>query len=149
LIIGLGSDLADIRRIEATLERFGERFVARIFTDIERTRSERKADRAASYAKRFAAKEACAKALGTGLRAGVFWRDMGVVNARSGQPTLALTGGAAKRLALITPAGFEARIHLSLTDDHPYAQAFVVIEAVSAHERELIGETLAAPTPSV
>jgi holo-[acyl-carrier protein] synthase len=130
LIIGLGSDLADIRRIEETLKRYGERFVARIFTDVERARSERKADRAASYAKRFAAKEACAKALGTGLRAGVFWRDMGVVNLRSGAPTLALTGGAAKRLAAITPAGMHARIHLSLTDDHPYAQAFVVIEAL-------------------
>jgi holo-[acyl-carrier protein] synthase len=130
LIIGLGSDLADIRRIEATLERYGERFVARIFTDVEQARSNRKADRAASYAKRFAAKEACAKALGTGLRAGVFWRDMGVINLRSGAPTLALTGGAAKRLAAITPAGLQSRIHLSLTDDHPYAQAFVVIEAL-------------------
>ena len=130
MIIGLGSDLADIRRIEATLERYGERFVARIFTDVEQARSNRKADRAASYAKRFAAKEACAKALGTGLRAGVFWRDMGVINLRSGAPTLALTGGAAKRLAAITPAGLQSRIHLSLTDDHPYAQAFVVIEAL-------------------
>jgi holo-[acyl-carrier protein] synthase len=134
LIIGLGSDLTDIRRIEATLERFGERFVGRIFTDVERARSERKADRAASYAKRFAAKEACAKALGTGLRAGVFWRDMGVVNLRSGQPTMALTGGAAKRLAAITPAGMTAHVHLSLTDDHPYAQAFVVIEALEASQ---------------
>jgi holo-[acyl-carrier protein] synthase len=139
LIVGLGSDLADIRRIEATLERFGERFIGRIFTDVERARSERKADRASSYAKRFAAKEACAKALGTGLRAGVFWRDMGVVNMRSGQPTLALTGGAAKRLAAITPQGRTARIHLSLTDDHPYAQAFVVIEALSEEEVALIG----------
>jgi holo-[acyl-carrier protein] synthase len=134
LIVGLGSDLADIRRIEATLERFGERFVARIFTDLERTRSERKADRAASYAKRFAAKEACAKALGTGLRAGVFWRDMGVINLRSGAPTLALTGGAAKRLAAITPPGLTPHIHLSLTDDHPYALAFVVIEALPQTE---------------
>jgi holo-[acyl-carrier protein] synthase len=149
LIIGLGSDLADIRRIEATLERFGDRFVHRVFTEVERARSERKADRAASYAKRFAAKEACAKALGTGLRAGVFWRDMGVVNARSGRPTLALTGGAAKRLAAITPPGFEARVHLSLTDDHPYAQAFVVIEAISPHERELTGEKLAGAASSV
>jgi len=130
LIIGLGSDLTDIRRIEQTLERFGERFVARIFTETERTRSERKADRAASYAKRFAAKEACAKALGTGMRAGVFWRDMGVVNARSGQPTMTLTGGAAKRLAAMTPEGMRPVIHISLTDDHPYAQAFVIIEAL-------------------
>ena len=149
MIIGLGSDLSDIRRIEATLERFGERFVNRIFTETERARSERKADRAASYAKRFAAKEACAKALGTGMRAGVFWRDMGVVNARSGQPTMALTGGAAKRLALLTPPGFTARVHLSLTDDHPYAQAFVVIEAISAHERELTGQPLAKQVSSV
>src|SRR5579863_7099310 len=142
MIIGLGSDLADIRRIEATLERFGERFTTRIFTEVERVRSERKSDRAASYAKRFAAKEACAKALGTGLRAGVFWRDMGVVNARSGAPTLALTGGAAKRLAAMTPPGLEPQIHLTLTDDHPYAQAFVVIEAIAPHERELIGAAL-------
>jgi holo-[acyl-carrier protein] synthase len=149
LIIGLGSDLADIRRIEATLERFGERFVARIFTDLERARSERKADRAASYAKRFAAKEACAKALGTGLRAGVFWRDMGVVNLRSGAPTLALTGGAARRLAAITPAGLTPHIHLSLTDDHPYALAFVVIEALPPHERELTGQALAGAVSSV
>ena len=139
MIVGLGSDLADIRRIEATLERFGERFVTRIFTDIERARSERKADRAASYAKRFAAKEACAKALGTGIRRGVFWRDMGVVNARTGQPTLALAGGAAKRLEELMPPGFSPRIHLTLTDDHPYAQAFVVIEAISAQELALVG----------
>jgi holo-[acyl-carrier protein] synthase len=149
LIIGLGSDLADIRRIEATLERFGERFTARIFTDVERARSERKADRAASYAKRFAAKEACAKALGTGLRAGVFWRDMGVVNTRSGQPTLKLTGGAAKRLTAITPVGLAPRIHLSLTDDHPYALAFVVIEALAPNEGELMGEALAGALSSV
>jgi holo-[acyl-carrier protein] synthase len=130
LIIGLGSDLADIRRIGSTLDRFGDRFVERIFTDLERARSERRQDRAASYAKRFAAKEACAKALGTGLRAGVFWRDMGVVNLRSGAPTLALTGGAARRLAAMTPPGMTPHIHLSLTDDHPYALAFVVIEAL-------------------
>jgi holo-[acyl-carrier protein] synthase len=132
VILGIGSDLSDIRRIANSLERFGERFTQRCFTDIERARSERKADRAASYAKRFAAKEACAKALGTGMRRGVFWRDMGVVNMRSGQPTLALTGGAAQRLAEMTPTGHTAVIHLSLTDDHPYAQAFVVIEAVAA-----------------
>ncbi|WP_374533316.1 holo-ACP synthase [Phenylobacterium sp.] len=130
MIIGIGSDLSDIRRVAETLERFGDRFTHRIFTEIERTRSERKPDRASSYAKRFAAKEACAKALGTGMRAGVFWRDMGVVNMRSGQPTMALTGGAAQRLAAMTPAGHGAVIHLSLTDDHPYAQAFVIIEAV-------------------
>ena len=130
MIIGIGSDLSDIRRIETSLERFGDRFTNRCFTEIERARSERKPDRAASYAKRFAAKEACAKALGTGMRRGVFWRDMGVVNMRSGQPTMALTGGAAARLAEIIPAGHRPVIHLSLTDDHPYAQAFVIVEAV-------------------
>jgi holo-[acyl-carrier protein] synthase len=132
LIVGIGSDLTDIRRIEASLERFGERFARRLFTEIEQARSERKPDRAASYAKRFAAKEACAKALGTGVpRQGVHWRDMGVVNLPSGKPTLALTGGAAARLKALLPPGFDAVIHLSLTDDHPYAQAFVVIEAVT------------------
>jgi len=130
VIIGLGSDLSDIRRIEASLARFGERFTHRVFTELERTRSERKVDRAGSYAKRFAAKEACAKALGTGMRRGVFWRDMGVVNLRTGQPTLALTGGALARLEAMTPAGHKAVIHLSLTDEHPYAQAFVIIEAI-------------------
>jgi len=129
MIIGIGSDLCDIRRVEETLARFGERFVARCFTEIERKRSERRADRAASYAKRFAAKEACAKALGTGLRHGVFWRDMGVVNLPTGQPTMRLTGGAAARLAAITPAGMEAFIHLTITDEPPLAQAFVIIEA--------------------
>jgi holo-[acyl-carrier protein] synthase len=130
VILGIGSDLSDIRRIQASLDRFGDRFRNRCFTDIERRRSEAKPDAAASYAKRFAAKEACAKALGTGLRRGVFWRDMGVVNLRSGQPTLSLTGGAAARLAEMTPAGHRTVIHLSMTDDHPYAQAFVIIEAV-------------------
>ncbi|MDP1616441.1 MAG: holo-ACP synthase [Phenylobacterium sp.] len=130
MIIGLGSDLADIRRIEKTLERFGDRFVKRIFTEIEVRRSERKPDRAASYAKRFAAKEACSKALGTGFRRGVFWRDMGVANMPSGAPTMALTNGALKRLQEITPAGHRAVVHVTLTDDHPYAQAFVIIEAV-------------------
>jgi holo-[acyl-carrier protein] synthase len=129
MILGIGSDLSDIRRVQGSLDRFGERFTNRVYTDIERARSERKGDRAASYAKRFAAKEACAKALGTGIRRGVFWRDMGVVNLRSGQPTMALTGGALARLQEMTPAGMAAFIHLSLTDDHPYAQAFVVIEA--------------------
>jgi holo-[acyl-carrier protein] synthase len=132
VIIGVGSDLTDIRRIQSSLERFGERFTNRVFTELERTKAERRADRAGTYAKRFAAKEACAKALGTGMRRGVFWRDMGVVNARSGQPTLALTGGAAARLAEITPAGHTAAIHLTLTDEHPYAQAFVIIEALPA-----------------
>jgi holo-[acyl-carrier protein] synthase len=130
MILGLGSDLSDIRRIQASLDRFGDRFKRRVFTEIERSRSERKADAAASYAKRFAAKEACAKALGTGMRRGVFWRDMGVVNMRSGQPTMALTGGALARLQEMTPAGMRAVIHLTLTDDHPYAQAFVIIEAL-------------------
>ena len=128
--IGIGSDLCDIRRIEDTLQRFGPRFTQRCFTDIEQARSEKKAARAESYAKRFAAKEACAKALGTGLHRGVFWRDMGVVNLPSGQPTLVLTGGAAARLAQILPAGHEARIHLTITDEPPLAQAFVVIEAL-------------------
>ncbi len=128
MIAGIGSDLSDIRRIQASLDRFGERFTHRIFTELERTRSERKADRAASYAKRFAAKEACAKALGTGMRRGVFWRDMGVINMRSGQPTMALTNGALDRLNEMTPPGHRAVVHLSLTDDHPYAQAFVIIE---------------------
>jgi holo-[acyl-carrier protein] synthase len=132
VIIGLGSDLSDIRRVQKSLDRFGDRFIERCFTDIERARSERKADRAASYAKRFAAKEACAKALGTGIRNGVFWRDMGVVNRPSGQPTLALTGGALERLQAMTPAGHTTVIHLTLTDDHPYAQAFVIIEALPA-----------------
>jgi holo-[acyl-carrier protein] synthase len=130
MIIGLGSDLCDIRRIQDSLDRFDARFTHRIFTEVERARAERKPDRAASYAKRFAAKEACAKALGTGLRAGVFWRDMGVVNMRSGRPTMALTGGAAERLKAMTPEGHDALIHLSLTDEIPYAQAFVIIEAL-------------------
>ena len=130
MIIGLGNDIIDIRRIEKTLERYGERFIARIFTDIERQKSEDRAGRAASYAKRFAAKEACAKALGTGLSQGVYWRDMGVVNLPSGRPTLRLTGGAARQLQAITPEGFEARIDLSLTDDFPLAAAIVIISAL-------------------
>jgi len=130
VIIGIGSDLCDIRRIQGTLDRFGDRFVQRIFTDVERQRSERKNDRAASYAKRFAAKEACSKALGTGMHQGVAWRDMGVINLRSGKPTMALTGGAAARLAQLVPEGHTAVIHLSLTDEIPIAQAFVIIEAV-------------------
>ena len=130
MIIGIGSDLCDIRRIEDTLTRFGDRFIQRCFTEIEQARSEQRADRSSSYAKRFAAKEACAKALGTGIRGGVFWRDMGVINLRSGQPTMALAGGAAERLAALLPAGHEARIHLTITDEFPHAQAFIVIEAV-------------------
>ena len=130
MIVGMGSDLCDIRRVEETLDKFGERFIARCFTEIERRKSEKRAQRAASYAKRFAAKEACAKALGTGLRAGVFWRDMGVVNLPSGAPTLRLTGGAAERLARLLPPDHEAVIHLTLTDEYPLAQAHVLIEAV-------------------
>jgi holo-[acyl-carrier protein] synthase len=129
VIIGLGHDLCDIRRIEKTLATYGDRFVQRCFTDIEQRKSDRRAARAASYAKRFAAKEACAKALGTGLSQGVFWRDMGVVNLPSGKPTMRLTGGAAERLAAITPAGHEAHIHLTITDEHPLASAYVLIEA--------------------
>jgi holo-[acyl-carrier protein] synthase len=130
MIIGLGNDMVDIRRIEKSLETYGQRFVDRIFTDIEKAKSDKRAQRAASYAKRFAAKEACSKALGTGFHNGVFWRDMGVVNEPSGKPTMALTGGALAQLERITPPGTTARIHLTITDDHPYAQAFVIIEAV-------------------
>jgi len=132
MIIGIGSDIIDIRRIERTLERFGDRFTLRIFTETERDRSDRRAGRAASYAKRFASKEACSKALGTGLRRGVFWRDMGVVNLRSGKPTMLLTGGAAARLEALTPPGMRAQIDLSITDDFPLAQAIVIISAVPA-----------------
>ena len=132
MIIGLGNDMVDIRRIEQTLERYGDRFVARIFTDIEQKKSDRRAQRAASYAKRFAAKEACSKALGTGFRRGVFWKDMGVVNEPSGRPTMQLSGGAKVQLERITPAGHLARIQLTITDDYPYAQAIVIIEAVAA-----------------
>ena len=130
MIVGLGSDLIDIRRVERTLERYGERFTHRIFTEVERQKSDRRRQRAASYAKRFAAKEACAKALGTGLSRGVFWRDMGVVNLPGGKPTMRLTGGAAKRLEALMPEGFSPAIHVTITDDWPLAQAFVVIEAV-------------------
>ncbi|MFH1793648.1 MAG: holo-ACP synthase [Pseudomonadota bacterium] len=132
MIIGLGSDLIDIRRVEKSLARFGERFTQRIFTEIEQDKSDRRKERAASYAKRFAAKEACAKALGTGLARGVFWRDMGVVNLPGGKPTMNLTNGAAKRLEAITPPGCRAVIHLTITDDFPLAQAFVIIEALPA-----------------
>ena len=129
MILGIGNDMVDIRRIEKTLERHGERFVARIFTDIEQRKSDRRAARAASYAKRFAAKEACSKALGTGFRAGIYWKDMGVVNEPSGRPTLQLTGNARDRLLAMTPAGYRPVIHLTITDDYPYAQAMVIISA--------------------
>jgi holo-[acyl-carrier protein] synthase len=134
MILGLGNDVIDIRRIERTIELYGDRFLNRIFTDIERQKSDRRHQRAASYAKRFAAKEACSKALGTGLRKGVFWRDMGVVNLPSGRPTLKLTGGAAAQLARITPPGYEARIDLTITDDFPMAQAIVIISAIPTSE---------------
>lgn len=130
MIIGIGSDLCDARRIAQVLERHGDRFINRIFTPTERAKAERRARRAETYAKRFAAKEACAKALGTGFRAGVFWRDMGVVNLASGRPTMQLTGGALERLQAITPPGHTARIDVSLTDDGPTAQAIVIIQAV-------------------
>lgn len=130
MILGLGTDLIDITRIEATLVRFGDRFLDRVFTATERAKSDGRMTRAASYARRYAAKEACSKALGTGFRRGVFWRDMGVVNDPSGRPTMQLTGGAAKRLAEITPAGMEIRIDVSLTDEPPIAQATVIITAV-------------------
>ena len=130
MILGLGNDTIDIGRIERTIERFGRRFIDRVFTETEQRKSDGRAQRAASYAKRFAAKEACAKALGTGLRRGVFWRDMGVINLPSGRPTLVLTGGAAAQLQRITPPGYEARIDLSLTDDYPLAQAIVIISGI-------------------
>ncbi len=129
MIIGIGNDLIDIRRVEKTLARHDARFTKRVFTEIEQAKSNKRHNRAASYAKRFAAKEACAKALGTGLSQGVFWRDMGVVNLPGGKPTVSLTGGAAKRLAEITPDGHEADIHLTITDDFPLAQAIVIIYA--------------------
>lgn len=132
MIIGLGSDLIDIRRIEKSLERYGSRFTDRLFTEVEQQKSDRRKNRAASYAKRFAAKEACSKALGTGLSNSVFWRDMGVVNDRNGKPTMVLTNGAAKRLAKMMPSGYEPHIHLTITDDFPLAQAFVIIEAVKS-----------------
>src|SRR5262249_28817043 len=132
MIIGIGSDMIDIRRIEKTIERYGGRFLDRIFTEAERLKSDRRAARSASYAKRFAANEACAKALGTGLTRGVFWRDMGVVNLPSGQPTMQLTGGAAERLRQLVPANHDAQIHVTITDDFPLAHAFVMISALPA-----------------
>jgi holo-[acyl-carrier protein] synthase len=131
MILGLGSDLIDIRRIEKSIERFGDRFIDRIYTDVEKAKSDKRAQRAASYAKRFAAKEACAKALGTGLNRGVYWRDMGVINLPGGKPTMNLTGGALARLNAITPEGYTAVIDLSITDDFPLAQAIVIISAIA------------------
>ncbi|GGE46760.1 holo-[acyl-carrier-protein] synthase [Agaricicola taiwanensis] len=130
MIIGVGSDLTDIRRIEKTLERFGDRFIRRVFTETEIAKAERRANRAATYAKRFAAKEACAKALGTGLAQGTFWRDMAVVNLPSGRPTLTLSGGALRHLERLVPEGYKPDIHITLTDDYPLAQAMVIISAV-------------------
>ncbi len=130
MIIGIGSDIIDIRRIEKTLDRFGDRFINRIYTDLEITKSEKRMNRIESYAKRYAAKEACSKALGTGFRKGVFWKDMGVVNLPTGKPTMKLTGGALAHLELITPEGMEIVIHLTITDEPPQAQAFVMIEAI-------------------
>jgi holo-[acyl-carrier protein] synthase len=131
MIIGIGSDITDVRRIAKVIDRHGERFIDRVFTPVERAKAEKRRNRVETYAKRFAAKEACAKALGTGLRAGVWWRDMGVVNLPSGRPTLELTGGARRRLEAITPAGYEARIDLTITDEGPMAHAFVVISAIA------------------
>jgi holo-[acyl-carrier protein] synthase len=130
MILGIGNDIVDIRRIEETLNRFGARFTDRIFTEVEKKKSDKRLLRAASYAKRFAAKEACSKALGTGFRKSVFWKDMGVVNEMSGRPTIVLTGGAKVQLDSLVPKGMTAKVHLTITDDHPYAQAVVVIEAV-------------------
>jgi holo-[acyl-carrier protein] synthase len=138
MILGIGSDMIDIRRIEQAIERFGDRFLDRIFTDAERGKCDRRANRSASYARRFAAKEACSKALGTGFRNGVFWRDLGVVNLASGQPFMRLTGGALRRLEEITPEGMTARLDVTLTDEPPLAQAVVIITAVPAQEREIL-----------
>jgi holo-[acyl-carrier protein] synthase len=129
MILGIGNDIIDIRRVEASIERFGKRFIDRIFTEVEQKKSDRRANRAASYAKRFAAKEACSKALGTGFRAGVYWRDMGVVNLPSGKPTMKLTGGALARLEAITPPGMVPQIDVTITDDGPIAQVIVIISA--------------------
>ena len=134
MIIGIGSDITDVRRIAKVIERHGDRFLTRIFTDTERARADRRKNRVETYAKRFAAKEACAKALGTGMRAGVWWRDMGVVNLPSGRPTIQLTGGALRRLQALTPAGFEPRIDITIADEGPMALAYVIISAVAASE---------------
>jgi holo-[acyl-carrier protein] synthase len=139
MIIGIGSDMIDIRRIEQAIARFGDRFLDRIFTDVERRKCDRRANRSASYARRFAAKEACSKALGTGFRNGVFWRDLGVVNLASGRPCMQLTGGALRRLEEVTPEGMTARLDVTLTDEPPLAQAVVIITAVPVQEREVFG----------
>ena len=136
MILGIGSDITDVRRIAKVIERHGDRFLDRIFTPVERARAERRKNRVETYAKRFAAKEACAKALGTGLRAGVWWRDMGVVNQSSGQPTMKLTGGALRRLQAITPPGHQARIDLTISDEGPMALAYVIISTVPASNSE-------------
>jgi holo-[acyl-carrier protein] synthase len=136
MILGIGNDVIDIRRVERTIERYGERFLDRVITETERRKSDGRVQRAASYAKRFAAKEACAKALGTGFRQGVYWRDMGIVNLPSGRPTLELTGGAARALARLTPEGHDVRIDLTITDDFPTAQAIVIISAVKVSLRD-------------
>ncbi|SMX22890.1 holo-ACP synthase [Boseongicola aestuarii] len=141
MILGIGTDLCNIERIASTLERFGDRFRNRVFTEIEQAKAERRADTPGTYAKRWAAKEACSKALGTGLRMGIAWKDMSVTNLRTGQPVMHVTGWAAERLEAMTPAGFEAVVHVTLTDDHPWAQAFVLIEA------RPLGETNDIPTP--
>jgi len=130
MILGLGNDIIDIRRIERTIERYGNRFLQRVFTETERARSDRRSARAASYAKRFAAKEACAKALGTGMRRGVYWRDMGVVNLSTGRPTIVMTGGAAAQLERMTPRGYQPQVHVTLTDDYPLAEAVVLITGI-------------------
>jgi holo-[acyl-carrier protein] synthase len=145
VILGIGSDITDVRRIAGVIERHGDRFLDRVFTSVERGKAEKRRNRVETYAKRFAAKEACAKALGTGIRAGVWWRDMGVVNLPSGRPTMELTGGAKRRLEAITPPGYRARIDLTITDEGPTAQAFVIISAVA------MGDTPAeatAPEPT-
>jgi len=139
MILGIGSDMIDIRRIEQVIERFGDRFLDRIFTDAERRKCDRRANRSASYARRFAAKEACSKALGTGFRNGVFWRDLGVVNLASGRPCMRLTGGALRRLEEITPGGMTAQLDVTLTDEPPLAQAVVIITAVPAQKPEVFG----------
>jgi holo-[acyl-carrier protein] synthase len=139
MILGIGSDMIDIRRIEQAMERFGDRFLERIFTDAERRKCDRRANRSASYARRFAAKEACSKALGTGFRNGVFWRDLGVVNLASGRPCMRLTGGALRRLVEITPGGMTAQLDVTLTDEPPLAQAVVIITAVPAQEPRVFG----------